>query len=114
VIDQSWSAACVAPPSQPFYGSVFAVTAQYGIGPDPRDEAMNPPLVAPTFFGNDNAGDNASGRDRVSGFRSLHPDGCNFLYGDGSVRFLSRTVRPDVYRALSTYAGGEIISASDF
>jgi hypothetical protein len=29
---------------------------------------------------------------------------------DGSVHFIAETIRPDVYRALSTYAGGETLS----
>lgn len=63
------------------------------------------------------------------GFRSLHPGGVNFLFGDGSVHFIKNTVdmgnlatltytggpvpgaRMGVYRALSTRSNGEIISA---
>jgi prepilin-type processing-associated H-X9-DG protein len=72
---------------------------------------MNPSnrLVAPTVDGGDPAGDNATGRDWVSGFRALHPAGCNFLFSDGSVRLLKKIMDLDTYRALSTYAGGEVI-----
>jgi prepilin-type N-terminal cleavage/methylation domain-containing protein/prepilin-type processing-associated H-X9-DG protein len=47
----------------------------------------------------------------VAGFRSEHPGGAQFVYADGSVRFLKDTVARPVYRALSTRAGGEILPA---
>ncbi|MFO0911161.1 MAG: DUF1559 domain-containing protein [Isosphaeraceae bacterium] len=48
------------------------------------------------------------------GFRSMHPGGANFLFGDGSVRFLKDTIDRRVYRSLGTRAGGEVISADAY
>lgn len=41
--------------------------------------------------------------------RSFHPGGVNATLGDGSVRFISDRVELDVWRALGTCAGGEVI-----
>jgi prepilin-type N-terminal cleavage/methylation domain-containing protein/prepilin-type processing-associated H-X9-DG protein len=42
---------------------------------------------------------------------SRHPAGVNYLFGDGSVRFLKESINLTVYQALSTRAGSEAISA---
>ncbi|AMV40317.1 DUF1559 domain-containing protein [Planctomyces sp. SH-PL62] len=43
--------------------------------------------------------------------RSKHPGGVNVLLGDGSVRFVKDSIAIPTWRALSSKAGGEIISS---
>lgn len=42
-----------------------------------------------------------------NGFSSLHPGGLNFVYADGSVRFINDSIAIGVYRAQGTIKGGE-------
>ena len=44
------------------------------------------------------------------GFRSRHPNGANFVFADGSVKFLKNSVAVAPYRALGTRRGSEVIS----
>lgn len=45
---------------------------------------------------------------------SYHPGGVNILLGDGSVRFAKNSIDGMSWRALSTIAGGEVISGDAF
>jgi prepilin-type N-terminal cleavage/methylation domain-containing protein/prepilin-type processing-associated H-X9-DG protein len=48
------------------------------------------------------------------GFKSLHPGGCNFLMGDGSVKFMKNSINPFTYNALGSRAGSEVISSDAY
>ncbi|HWE38524.1 MAG TPA: DUF1559 domain-containing protein [Isosphaeraceae bacterium] len=50
----------------------------------------------------------------VNMFHSLHPGGVNFLFADGHVAFLKTTMDYKTYLALSTRAGGEVVSAAAY
>ncbi len=45
---------------------------------------------------------------------SLHPGGANFLFADGSVRFIKEQVGFRIFQAVATRAGGEVLSADQF
>ena len=65
--------------------------------PDPTREPVDPALdPAPA----------AKGPVAVGGFGSYHPQGANFLLGDGSARFLKSTIDREVFRRLGSRADG--------
>jgi prepilin-type processing-associated H-X9-DG protein len=115
-MDQSWSSGPLATKtfhSKAFlFGSCFGVSAQRGGHTPVMDEPMNQALVlAARYYHGDctNSGTTPGTYDTMSGFRSVHPGGCNFLFCDGSVRFVGEAVSPPSYRALATIAGGEVV-----
>jgi prepilin-type processing-associated H-X9-DG protein len=45
---------------------------------------------------------------------AMHPGGANFLFADGSVRFIKEQVGFRIFQALATRAGAEVLSADSF
>ncbi|WP_406697342.1 DUF1559 domain-containing protein [Singulisphaera sp. Ch08] len=54
------------------------------------------------------------GCDYGQEFHSYHTGGVNFLFLDGSVRYLKESIQPKILAALLSRKGGEILSAGDF
>ncbi|MDR3638840.1 MAG: DUF1559 domain-containing protein [Isosphaeraceae bacterium] len=74
----------------------------------------DPPAVTPNIAWLVVGATGDASRAGQFGFRSQHPGGANFLFGDGSVRFLRNAVALPFYRALSTRAGAEVVSADSY
>jgi prepilin-type processing-associated H-X9-DG protein len=112
LMEQCWGATGFGDVGHPWYASVLAVTAQFGMAPNVNDEPINRSPGTPSIYGADRSGSNQTGRDFVSGFRSVHSGGAHFVLCDGSVRFVREGIDPTAYRGLSTYAAGEVISGA--
>ncbi len=85
--------------------------------PTPNANMMDPDLPSspPNYYPDVWMNQSASANFGQFGFRSLHPGGVNFLFGDGSVRFIKESIqRQGVYFALGTRKGGEVISADQY
>jgi len=50
----------------------------------------------------------------ADGFWSQHPGGCNFLFCDGSVRFVKSTISSDTFASLATRSGGEVVGSDQY
>ena len=50
----------------------------------------------------------------AEGFKSRHPGGANFLFCDGSVKFLKASISMPTYCALGSRGGGEVVSADSY
>ena len=48
------------------------------------------------------------------GFRSQHPGGAHFVFGDGSVKFLKESINLTTYQALGTRNGKEAVGADSY
>jgi prepilin-type processing-associated H-X9-DG protein len=95
-------------------GSTAGVTIpmNWFTGDTPNNRPANRPCLV--SFGN--AGNSWNCRFSYSnkGFKSKHPGGANFLFGDGSVKFLKQTISRPTYAALGSRGGGEVVSADAY
>ncbi len=85
-------------------GRTTGVVVMTESGPAPKDEGQP---VDPK------AAEEKALRE-VGGFGSNHPGGANFVFGDGSVRFMKQSISPAVYRLLGNRADGENIDADQY
>ena len=74
-------------------GPAAAETAEYGY------EVIHPPN---------------SPASHVCQMYSDHPGGCNVANGDGSVRFVSEFINQDIWRAVSSISGGEVVPSGEW
>ena len=51
---------------------------------------------------------------KVGGFASEHIAGVNFLFGDGSVHSIGKTIAAETFQHLANRADGKLIEAGDF
>ncbi|TWT76992.1 hypothetical protein Pla123a_24170 [Posidoniimonas polymericola] len=78
-----------------------------GFDTDVNRWTKRPPLADSSEFPASITGD-----DRLSIFGSAHTAGCQFVYCDGSVHTVTYGVDQDVFSAIGTVAGGEVVDAS--
>jgi len=90
--------------------AVPLVALQSGAGFDPEGGGA---LVL-SHTGEGHGPNSPSGLAHGDQYWSLHPGGANFLFADGSVRFVKEQIGFSIFQALATRAGGEVLSADQF
>jgi prepilin-type processing-associated H-X9-DG protein len=79
-----------------------------------------PPVPNSTNFGFDNSNCNVYGSaiwgnwGYSAGFKSEHAGGVNFVFGDGSVKFLNQNMNMDTFQLLGCRNDGHAIDASQY
>jgi prepilin-type N-terminal cleavage/methylation domain-containing protein/prepilin-type processing-associated H-X9-DG protein len=90
--------------------AVPLVALQGGAGFDPEGGGA---LVL-SHTGEGHGPNSRSGIAHGDQYWSFHPGGANFVFADGSVRFIKEMVGFTVFQSLATRAGGEVLSADSF
>jgi len=70
---------------------------------------VNGPYYTRSLIGNFSALQNVVYNSPLYAFRSSHAGGCNFLFCDGTVRFLNQSIDMALYKALGSRARGEVV-----
>ena len=97
-------------------GQTVVVAANLGIPEPPAgtDAAANAPAgpqTPPPAKGAAPAAKTMPGHPAfVGGFASLHPAGCMFAMGDGSVRFVSRNMQFKILQAMANRSDGKLLT----
>lgn len=82
-------------------GSPNALRGRGGVAPTPQVLAAAPGATANTQL-------------VVGGFASYHPGGVNVALGDGSIRFISASIAPQVFQQLADRADGKLLSGGTY
>ena len=65
-------------------------------------------------FGCGHAATYSSDHSNITNANSNHPGGANVVMADGSVRFVKSTLATNIWWALGTRAGGEVVSSDAY
>jgi prepilin-type processing-associated H-X9-DG protein len=100
--------------SKEFAGKPLTGNTVWGRGHYPRGflSTNTPPNTFASKHSNPNNADWY--QQGAFGFRSVHPGGVNFVFCDGSVKFVNDKIALTVYKALGSRAGGEVLDADEF
>jgi prepilin-type N-terminal cleavage/methylation domain-containing protein/prepilin-type processing-associated H-X9-DG protein len=71
-------------------------------------------VMTPNTFNCSFGGDSSDSDDDAITASSRHPGGVNSVFCDGSVRFIKASISPNTWWALSTIAGGEVVSSDSY
>ena len=107
---------------QSWWGYAAAFTGFYGPNSTSPDVLQylgycisggsNPPCTGAT--GAEDASGTYTGLGMITSPRSKHPGGVNVGMCDGSVRFIKNSVNINVFQALASTRGGEVVSADSY
>jgi prepilin-type N-terminal cleavage/methylation domain-containing protein len=95
-----------------FVGEKFGAASDLGWASGTRSSLRNTgtPLNAavPNYYGNQTPAA-PDPPEFVGGFGSHHAGGSHFLIGDGSVRFISENIAPEIFQYLANRADGQML-----
>jgi prepilin-type N-terminal cleavage/methylation domain-containing protein/prepilin-type processing-associated H-X9-DG protein len=97
-------------------GAMTNAVVPAGRYPDPADQLANAeaaPALVLAHGSKDHLPNNPLVFD-ADATASFHLHGVNFLFGDGSVRFITSGIDGGIYEALLTRSGGEAVAAGDY